>query len=212
MKRIAQHLTFANVVACLALFIALGGASYAAFKLPKNSVGTKQIKKHAVTPGKLSKAAKSTLTGPAGPKGATGARGPKGEPGPKGDTGPQGKEGPIGKQGPGAITLEDIATDTENRVIGTFPGFFVEDICAGGVGGISIESRTENQLQYFGTVSRTGAPEAIGGEAGGISGLGEVFAYDVTVRNPAASKEFTHVDLHIKGSTCQFWGMVIPGS
>jgi hypothetical protein len=33
--RIARHLSFANVVACLALFVALGGASYAAFKLPK---------------------------------------------------------------------------------------------------------------------------------------------------------------------------------
>jgi hypothetical protein len=42
-------LTYANAVATLALFVALGGASYAAIKLPKNSVGTKQIKKNAVT-------------------------------------------------------------------------------------------------------------------------------------------------------------------
>jgi hypothetical protein len=42
-------LTYANVVATLALFIALGGASYAALKLPKNSVGPKQLKKNAVT-------------------------------------------------------------------------------------------------------------------------------------------------------------------
>jgi hypothetical protein len=46
-------LTYANVVATLALFIALGGASYAAIKLPKNSVGTKQLKKNAVTTAKL---------------------------------------------------------------------------------------------------------------------------------------------------------------
>jgi hypothetical protein len=37
------------VVALLALFVAMGGVGYAALKLPKNSVGTKQIKKNAVT-------------------------------------------------------------------------------------------------------------------------------------------------------------------
>lgn len=39
----------AMVVACIALGVALGGTSYAAFKLPANSVGTKQLKKNAVT-------------------------------------------------------------------------------------------------------------------------------------------------------------------
>jgi hypothetical protein len=53
MQRIRTHLSFANVVACLALFIALGGAGYAATKLPRNSVGTAQIKKNAVTTAKL---------------------------------------------------------------------------------------------------------------------------------------------------------------
>lgn len=48
MKGIRRHLSFANVVACLALFVALGGVSYAAVNLPKNSVGSKQLKKGAV--------------------------------------------------------------------------------------------------------------------------------------------------------------------
>jgi len=39
----------AMVVACLALGIALGGTSYAAVKLPRGSVGTKQLKTNAVT-------------------------------------------------------------------------------------------------------------------------------------------------------------------
>lgn len=56
-SRFAKHLTFSNVVACLALFIALGGVSYAAVKLPKNSVSTKQIKKNAVTESKIRKSA-----------------------------------------------------------------------------------------------------------------------------------------------------------
>jgi hypothetical protein len=48
MKRFRPRLTYANVVASLALFIALGGAAVAA-GLPKNSVGPNQIKKGAVT-------------------------------------------------------------------------------------------------------------------------------------------------------------------
>lgn len=78
MHRIRRKLTYANVMATIAVFIALGGASYAAIKLPKNSVGTKQLKKGAVTPAKFSLAAKSRLAGPSGPSG------PKGDPGPRG--------------------------------------------------------------------------------------------------------------------------------
>ena len=48
MKRFRPRLTYANVIASLALFIALGGAAVAA-GLPKNSVGPSQLKKGAVT-------------------------------------------------------------------------------------------------------------------------------------------------------------------
>jgi hypothetical protein len=50
--RVVQHIR-SNVVAYVALFIALGGTSYAALKLPANSVGTRQIKNHSITPIKL---------------------------------------------------------------------------------------------------------------------------------------------------------------
>ncbi|MBS1678415.1 MAG: hypothetical protein JST08_13640 [Actinobacteria bacterium] len=53
MNRIRQRLTYANVMATIAVFIALGGASYAAVKLPSNSVGTKQLKNNAVTTAKI---------------------------------------------------------------------------------------------------------------------------------------------------------------
>ena len=39
-----SRLTYANVTATLALVIALGGTSYAAIKLPKNSVTSVQVK------------------------------------------------------------------------------------------------------------------------------------------------------------------------
>ena len=65
------RLTYANVVATLALVIAIGGASaFAASQLGKNTVGPKQLKKNAVTTAKLKKEAvtaakvkKGTLTG-----------------------------------------------------------------------------------------------------------------------------------------------------
>jgi hypothetical protein len=42
-----------NTIAMLALFVALGGTTYAATALPKNSVGTKQIKNNAVISAKI---------------------------------------------------------------------------------------------------------------------------------------------------------------
>jgi hypothetical protein len=53
MRRLRNRLTYANVIATIALFVALGGASYAATKLAKNSVGTRQLKKAAVTGAKV---------------------------------------------------------------------------------------------------------------------------------------------------------------
>ncbi len=52
-ERRRPQITFANVVSCLALFVALGSGAYAATHLPKNSVGARQLKKNAVTTLKL---------------------------------------------------------------------------------------------------------------------------------------------------------------
>jgi hypothetical protein len=83
MSRIRRHLTYANVVASLALFLAIGGVSYAAIKLPKNSVGTKQLKNGAVTGKKLAPATAKSLAqaGSVGPQGPLGPAGPQGAPG-----------------------------------------------------------------------------------------------------------------------------------
>jgi hypothetical protein len=71
----------------LALFIALaGGTAFAATQmLPKNSVGTAQIKASAVTPAKLSAAAKKGMKGPTGATGPQGVQGVQGVPGVKGE-------------------------------------------------------------------------------------------------------------------------------
>lgn len=49
------RLTYANVMAAIAVFIALGSGAYAANQLPKNSVGSPQIKKNAVKTGDIAR-------------------------------------------------------------------------------------------------------------------------------------------------------------
>ena len=56
MRITRPKLNYANVIATIALFVALGGAAVAA-GLPKNSVGQKQLKRGAVTAAKLKRGA-----------------------------------------------------------------------------------------------------------------------------------------------------------
>jgi hypothetical protein len=53
-NRLHKHLNYANVVATIALFIAVGGASaFAATQLKKNSVGAAQLRRNSVTAMKI---------------------------------------------------------------------------------------------------------------------------------------------------------------
>ena len=52
MTRVLAHVR-SQAVAYLALFVALGGTGYAAFSLPANSVGTKQVRNGAITTKKI---------------------------------------------------------------------------------------------------------------------------------------------------------------
>ena len=88
----------AIVIACVALLLALGGVSWAATALPRNSVGTAQLQNNAVTSGKVKNhsllradfKSGQVPRGPAGPAGPTGATGPQGPKGPTGPVGPAG--------------------------------------------------------------------------------------------------------------------------
>lgn len=131
----------------LALFVALGGTSYAAATLPRDSVGSTQIKAGAVGASEVrdgSLTAKDFKSGSL-PRGATGAQGPKGEtgatgaqgtagaPGAPGARGAQGEQGPIGPQGAGgnaetvAVRLQSGGTQTianDPGATGTVPVTF----------------------------------------------------------------------------------------
>ena len=100
MKRLRGRLTYANVVSTLCLFLLLGGISYAATQLPRNSVGPKQLKRNAVSTPKI----KNGAITKAKIQGATLAilRGAAGPPGP---VGPAGPAGPAGGIVPTGVTL-----------------------------------------------------------------------------------------------------------
>jgi hypothetical protein len=85
-----QRPGYADVAATLALIIALGGTSYAVTALPRNSVGTPQLKAHAVTKAKL--AAGLSIKGPRGAQGPAGPAGLAGATGPAGMSGVSGYE------------------------------------------------------------------------------------------------------------------------
>ena len=77
----------ALVISLVALFVALGGTGYAAFAIPRNSVGSPQIINHSVRATDLSPKAVAALKGDHGPEGPAGPQGPAGEKGPAGAAG-----------------------------------------------------------------------------------------------------------------------------
>ena len=95
----------------MALFVALGGASYAAITLPKNSVGAAQIKSNAVNSAKVkdrSLLATDFKSGqlPAGAVGQTGATGAVGPAGAVGAVGAAGVGSALGFGGSPGTTID----------------------------------------------------------------------------------------------------------
>jgi hypothetical protein len=122
LSRLAGH-GRRHTVGYLALFVALGGTSYAATSLSAGSVGTRQLRDQAVRTSKLADGAVNSAkvqnhsllasdfqagqlpggsagargaTGPAGPQGLAGVAGPQGL---KGNTGASGAKGDTGASG-----------------------------------------------------------------------------------------------------------------
>lgn len=175
----------ALVVALLALFAALGGVAYAAAKLPKNSVGTKQIKNHAVTGAKVKEGSLAA--------GDFGGKPPQGPPGPQGPAGVNGvgpgtgvfrdATVPILGQGPNALTA--IAT-TPNLPEGVY----------------AITAKTSIAFTGFTTTTcRLLAPSAGGGDvdesfASGNAGFEATLAMQVLHTVPAGTTQSARVSCY----------------
>jgi hypothetical protein len=199
-----KHLTYANVAASLALFIALaGGTAFAASELGKESVDTKQLAKGAVTPSKLAKSSKKALKGA---RGATGAQGPIGLPGAPGTPGAPGKEGPRG------INLEQIEHTATGSLttIRTFDGIEIRDRCSGPTGEILLyASPNSTRIQLFGYSEAAGTIHSQYAESAGDIGVMDAHvSLDVSVRNISVDPNYSIVNLHMDG--CSLSGDIIP--
>lgn len=149
LARLRGWLSYANVIASLALFIALGGTSYAAVKLTgkdirDGSLTGKDVKDSSLTAKELATSARRSLRGSdgdpgprglEGPSGARGVEGAKGERGASGEPGPQGPVGPRGERGeagpPGSMGLQGPNGAQGPAGPGTIRGGY-EEISAGG--------------------------------------------------------------------------------
>src|SRR4051794_7969218 len=169
---IRPHLTYANVMATIAVFVALGGGAYAAIKLPKNSVGTAQLKKNAVTGAKVKDGSLIAKDFKAGqlPVGAQGAKGDKGDPGAPGAPGTAGTAGTNGTNGTDGLAGKDGANAATNvvvhrviqGVVAATPGTATvncangEHLVSGGGGWVNNISEDLDNLRTVTTISYNG--------------------------------------------------------
>jgi hypothetical protein len=200
-----------NLVAWLALFVALGGTSLATSRYVVNS--TKQISPKVL----------KRLKGKTGPRGAKGATGLAGVPGPPGAAGARGEPGPrgeVGAQGPGATTFTaTLVEEASEEIIARLPnGLQISAACpAGNVRvGIEMTSRSSTSFEAFGTAS-TAATGVVPVNVRDV-GFGDLMTdttevtWDVIARDSTIGP-FARIDAHgQRGSICKFWGMITPSS
>jgi collagen triple helix repeat protein len=231
LDRIRHHLTYANVAATLALFVALGGSAAAATHYLITST-------HQIAPGvrQALKGAKGK-TGARGPKGdigATGATGPTGQPGPKGDTGLTGtvdtsnfftKTASDARyvQGSGSVSpipLVSLANSASAGVISNVPG--VGAISAGTCSSInSLISYTNESgvvqdyilLGQYQDEEESFAPDhgtvAVGGSFLTSNDLGhDILHVSVDLPRPTT---WTITISRSTGGNCLYWGSVTSG-
>jgi hypothetical protein len=178
-----SRLTFSNVTAAIALFVALGGVSYAAATLPANSVGTKQLRDDAVrradlAPGSVGtrqlgrrsvtarKLATRSVTKRSLSRWIRGELRRRGATGPRGPAGPT---GPAGPRGPAAVAIrleaEAGATPAPRRLFDV-GGLALDASCdvAGGTTTLNLSPTAAQAGTIYETVTvESGADPAVGG-------------------------------------------------
>jgi hypothetical protein len=135
-RALRDRLSYANVMATLAVFLVLGGGAYAAGTLPANSVGSAQLRRDAVTRSKLADDSVSTaqlvhngVTRNRLSRGVRAQLDHAGQPGPRGATGPTGATGQAGA-GAGRIQYDAAAAATPvPTTILDMPGLRLQAAC-----------------------------------------------------------------------------------
>jgi hypothetical protein len=156
----------ATLISLVALFVALGGTSYAALKLPKNSVGARELKANSVGASEVK--AGSLVTSDFKRSERSGLAGPQGPQGPPGPQGLQGPQGPAGARefarvkGNNGQLVNGTALASYRSATGTYYLTFANEIdkCAA--------SATSTAYEGFdGSVYRVWAQVGVGVQEGG---------------------------------------------
>ncbi len=201
-RRLAGSMTYANVMATLAVFVALGGTGYAAVVITG-----KQVKNNSLTGADVKNGSLATAdvhdfsllrkdfkrgqvpTGPRGPQGltgpgggATGPAGSKGDPGPAGPTGPTGPAGAAGPAGASGATNVKVVTVQ----CGPAPCTSATALCPAGQRATGGGGNTGgNQYAFQSQPSPAGAGQTPtgwfvnGANPGGAAATGSVIAYAI---------------------------------
>lgn len=221
---VRRRLTYSNVMATIAVFMAMAGTGLAAKTYVVSS--TKEIKNGAVTGADVRNSSltgrdvkdrsltasdfRGSLAGPAGgpgpagppgplgavgPAGATGLAGAAGAPGPKGDTGPSGPTGPKGDTGPPGPT---------GPTGDTGPPGPKGDTGAKGLPGVTVHALapvTLDVVRLFGDEDADSFPSIL---FGSIPGIGEIRAKCVSwvvMLQGRPQTMYVSVELSLKNTT-----------
>jgi hypothetical protein len=179
--RIRGHLTYSNLIATLALFLAIGGTSYAAVTITgknvKNeSLSGRDVKNSSLTgkdvrDGSLNSSDFAGGQLPAGPKGDAGAQGPRGDDGRPGADGQRGADGTTGPTGPTGPAGDDaaagrrvaLAADSVEQTVATVPGLGeIRANCNSNSGGsllVYYKNTTGQAVDLWQDSVRDGAPD-----------------------------------------------------
>lgn len=179
----ARRLSYANIVATIALFSALGGSAYAASQITSRQVADgslsgRDLKASTLTgrhikDGALqaSDFARGTLrTGPSGPRGAAGEDGARGDAGATGPRGPAGDDGAAGPAGPAGEAGRVGLTGPAGPAGETGP--------TGPAGPTTVVARSGTPVSVTASGSSTATASCSNGEravGGGMNAGGEVY-------------------------------------
>jgi hypothetical protein len=184
MQRFRSHLSAANVLSMTALVVALGGTAYAA-SLPRNSVGSTQIRSKAVKNSDLgdsavtSKKVKNRTLRATDFAAGQLVAGLNGSPGSQGFRGATGPTGPTGLVGTATAQFFQAAADLANGANQSYSVF-----CPAGQQAIGGGGRGDDTLSEETILTNTRPAISAGNTEPPVSG-GTFTGWRITVVNPA---------------------------
>jgi hypothetical protein len=222
MRRLRPHLTYANVMATAAVFLALGGGAYAAVgSIPgadgvihgcyRTRTGGLRVVAATKRCTKGEKAIAFNQKGVPGPPGTTGGPGAPGAPGSPGASGEQ------GPQGPGAASLSTTVAAGADATLATLSNNLVlEASCHSGNAGLILRT-ADNAATFEGSGTATVEGKTLlpleenGGTKETIVSVPGESDFDLIARGNTTAK-FERVSAHGRWSLtgCTYWGMITP--